>query len=94
MKIEQPLLQVIQQKHQVMVYLQIEQIIESHEDVLKCTVVAMPHPYKVQVAKAYIVLREGISPTLGLKKEIKDLCEKNLSKFSLEVGHILEITEV
>lgn len=62
---------------------QIEQTIESHEDVLKCTVVAMPHPYKVQVAKAYIVLREGISPTLGLKKEIKDLCEKNLSKFSL-----------
>ncbi len=62
---------------------QIEQVIGSHPDVLKCTVVAMPHPYKVEVAKAYIVLREDISPTLSLKKEIKDLCEKNLSKFSI-----------
>jgi long-chain acyl-CoA synthetase len=62
---------------------QIEQVIQSHEDVLKCTVVAMPHPYKVQVAKAYIVLKEGVNPSLGLKKEIKELCEKNLSKFSL-----------
>lgn len=62
---------------------QIEQVIGSHPDVLKCTVVAMPHPYKVEVAKAYIVLREDISPTISLKKEIKDLCEKNLSKFSI-----------
>jgi len=62
---------------------QIEQVIQQHEDVLKCTVVAMPHPYKVQVAKAYIVLKEGVNPSLGLKKEIKELCEKNLAKFSL-----------
>ena len=43
----------------------------------------MPHKYKVQVAKAYIVLKEGISPSGSLKKEIKELCEKNLSKFSI-----------
>lgn len=62
---------------------QIEQVIETHPEVLKCTVVAMPHKYKVQVAKAYIVLKEGISPSGSLKKEIKELCEKNLSKFSI-----------
>lgn len=62
---------------------QIEQVIETHSEVLKCTVVAMPHKYKVQVAKAYIVLKEGISPSGSLKKEIKELCEKNLSKFSI-----------
>ena len=50
---------------------QIEQVIETHPEVLKCTVVAMPHKYKVQVAKAYIVLKEGISPSGSLKKEIK-----------------------
>ena len=62
---------------------QIEQVIETHPEVLKCTVVAMPHKYKVQVAKAYIVLKEGISPSGSLKKEITELCEKNLSKFSI-----------
>ena len=49
---------------------QIESVIEMHEDVLKCTVVGVPHPYKVQVAKAYIVLKEGIKPSLSIKKEI------------------------
>ena len=66
---------------------QIESVIEMHEDVLKCTVVGVPHPYKVQVAKAYIVLKEGIKPSLSIKKEIKELCEKNLSKFSLPADY-------
>lgn len=62
---------------------QIEQVIETHPEVLKCTVVAMPHKYKVQVAKAYIVLKEGTKPTGAIKKEVKELCEKNLSKFAI-----------
>lgn len=62
---------------------QIEQVIELHPEVLKCTVVAMPHKYKVQVAKAYIVLKEGVNLNSNIKKEIKELCEKNLSKFSI-----------
>lgn len=60
----------------------IEQVIETHEAVLKCTVVGIPHPYKVQVPKAYIVLKNGYS-ALKVKKEIKELCEKNLAKFSV-----------
>ena len=60
----------------------IEQVIEEHEGVLKCTVVGIPHPYKVQVPKAYIVLKEGYSSS-KVKKEIKELCEKNLAKFSV-----------
>ncbi len=60
----------------------IEEIIESHEGVLNCTVVGIPHPYKVQVPKAFIVLKEGYSAS-KVKKELKELCEKNLAKFSL-----------
>lgn len=60
----------------------IEEIIESHEGVLKCTVIGIPHPYKVQVPKAFIVLKEGYSAS-KVKKEIKELCEKNLAKFSV-----------
>lgn len=62
---------------------QIETVIESHEAVLKCTVIGIPHPYKVEVAKAYIVLKNGYKASLGLKNEIKELCKKNLAKFSV-----------
>lgn len=62
---------------------QIETVIEEHEAVLKCTVIGIPHPYKVQVAKAIIVLKNGFSDSWSVKKSIKEHCEKNLSKFSL-----------
>ena len=62
---------------------QIESVIESHEAVMKCTVIGIPHKYKVQVAKAIIVLKNGYKESLSIKKSIKELCEKNLSKFSL-----------
>jgi len=62
---------------------QIEKIICSHDAVLNCTVIGIPHPYKQQVAKAIIVLRNGYSPSHTIKNEIKELCQKNLAKFSL-----------
>ena len=62
---------------------QIESVIESHEAVMKCTVIGIPHKYKVQVAKAIIVLKNGYTESSSIKKSIKELCEKNLSKFSL-----------
>ncbi len=61
---------------------QIEEVIERHPKVLKCSVVGIPHPYKVKVAKAFIVLKPDEKPTIKIKKEIKELCEQNLSKFS------------
>ncbi len=61
---------------------QIENVICEHPAVLNCTVVGVPHPYKVQVAKAFIVLKKGYRPTLGVKNEIKELCKKNLAKYS------------
>lgn len=61
----------------------IENVISSHPDVLTCTVIGVDHPYKVQVAKAYIVLKDGVNPTEKIKNEIKELCKKNLAKYSL-----------
>lgn len=61
----------------------VENIIESHEAVLKCTVIGIPHPYKVTVPKAYIVLKNGYLPTLSVKSSIKRHCEKNLAKYSI-----------
>ena len=61
---------------------QIEEVIESHPKVLQCSVVGIPHKYKGEVAKAYIVLKSGES-THHLKKELKELCKDNLAKYSL-----------
>jgi len=46
-------------------------------------VVAKKHPYKHQVAKAFVVLKDGIEPTEKLKEEIMNYCMKDLAKYSL-----------
>ncbi len=58
----------------------IEEVIESHPAVLQCTVVGVPHPYKQEVPKAFIVLKEGFHG-LFIKSEIKEYCKKNLAKY-------------
>lgn len=62
---------------------QIEEVINNHEAVLNCTVIGIPHPYKVQVAKAIIVLKNGYSASISTKNSIKKHCEKYLAKYSL-----------
>ena len=62
---------------------QVEEVIESHEAVLDCTVIGIPHPYKVEVGKAYIVLKKGYYETEKLKEEIIELCKKNLSHYAI-----------
>ena len=40
----------------------IEEILMKHEKIKNCCVIGIPHPYKIQVPKAFIVLNEGIEP--------------------------------
>ena len=61
----------------------IEEVLERHEAVLSCCVVGIPHPYKVQVPKAYIVLNESYRNNLKVKSSIKEYCEKNLAKYMI-----------
>jgi len=61
----------------------IEEVIERHPAVLSCTVVGIDHPYKVQVPKAFVVLKEGVLVTKKIKDEIKDLCKNNIAEYSL-----------
>lgn len=60
----------------------IENIIDSHPKVLMSCVIGIDHPYKVQVAKAFIVLRNGYTANDELLKEIKEHCKKNLARYS------------
>ena len=61
---------------------QIEEVIERHPKVLKCSVVGIPHPHKVKVAKAFIVLKNKDINHDDVIKSVRDHCEKNLSRYS------------
>lgn len=61
----------------------IENVIDKHESVAFSTVIGIPHPYKVQVAKAFIVLKDGYKPNSETLDSIKKHCAKNIAKYSL-----------
>ena len=61
----------------------IEDILIKHPKVQLCGVIGIPHPYKVQVAKAFIVLKKGIEAHQEVEKELKEYCEKNLAKYMI-----------
>ena len=73
----------------------IEDIIMAHPYVEKCVIIGLPHPYKKEVVKAYIVLKKGLVLNSEIKKSIKSYCEKNISSYALPYayGYRKEIPE-
>ena len=61
----------------------LESIINSHDAVLTSNVIGIPHSYKGQVAKAFIVLKDGYKQSSKIEKEIKELLVKHVAKYSL-----------
>lgn len=62
--------------------MQIENVLNSHPKVLTSIVVGVPHPYKGEVAKAYVVIRPEYKKD-DIDEELKELCKKNLSKYMI-----------
>ena len=62
---------------------QIEGVIEELDYVDKCVVVSVPHQYKKEVAKAYIVLKNGKEKNDATKEEIRAYCKKKLMHYSV-----------
>ncbi len=62
---------------------QIETVIEELDYVDKCVVVSVPHQYKKEVAKAYIVLKNGKEKSDATKEEIREYCRKKLMHYSV-----------
>lgn len=60
----------------------IEEVISKHKNVEYVCVIGIPHPYKIHVAKAFIKLKNGTKPSSRIKKEIKELCKKELAAYS------------
>lgn len=61
----------------------VESVINEYPAVLTSTVIGVSHPHKVQVAKAYVVLKEGYEPSDSMKKAILNHCSKNLAKYTM-----------
>lgn len=60
----------------------IENVIDEHKDVFTSCVIGIKHPYKVEVAKAFVVLKDGVKPSEAVLNSIKQHCQKNLSRYS------------
>lgn len=62
---------------------QIEEVLESHDAVEAASVIGIPHPYKMEVPKAFIVLKKGYKYSDDLKNELIAHCKKNLAVYSV-----------
>ena len=60
----------------------IEEVISKHPDVDKVCVIGIPHPYKMHVPKAIIVLKKDTDQKKVLR-DLKELCSKELSVYSI-----------
>ena len=60
----------------------IEEILEKHPAVLQCSVVGIPHPYKQEVPRAFVVLNDGFH-RIFIKNELKKYCKKNMAKYMI-----------
>ncbi len=61
----------------------IEDVLNKHPAILNSCVIGIPHPYKVQVPKAFIVLNNNVKDSLKLRLDIREYCQKNLSKYMI-----------
>ena len=61
----------------------IEEVLLKHQSVLSVSVIGVPHPYKVEVPKAYIVLKKGYHKNEDLINDLKNLCKKNLAYYAI-----------
>lgn len=73
----------------------IEQVIEDHDAVSNCAVIGIPDSYKGEVAKAFVVLKEGEYDLDLVQDEILELCKQNLNKYFVpkEIEYVDELPQ-
>ena len=61
----------------------IENVIDSHPDVLYSSAIGLPDEYRGQRIKAYVVLKSGVKPTKAIKNSIRGYREVNIVKYAI-----------
>ncbi|MDO8994278.1 MAG: AMP-binding protein [Daejeonella sp.] len=70
---------------------EVESALIEHEDIVEAAVIASPHPIRGYVVKAFIMLREGVSPGKMLADNIFSFAEKRLANY--KVPRIIEFPD-
>ena len=70
---------------------EVESALIEHEDIVEAAVIASPHPIRGYVVKAFIMLREGVSPGKMLADNIFSFAEKRLPNY--KVPRIIEFPD-
>lgn len=61
----------------------IEKVLLTHPAIDNCAVIGIPHDYKKEVPKAFIVLRKNFDNTEDLRNDIKKYASKSIAKYAL-----------
>ncbi len=70
---------------------EVESALIEHDDIVEAAVIASPHPIRGYVVKAFIMLREGVSPGRSLADHIFSFAEKRLANY--KVPRIIEFPD-
>ena len=62
---------------------QIENILDAHELVHMSCVIGVPDSYRMQKAKAFVILAKGVEPTEQTKATLMDYCRKHIAKYAM-----------
>lgn len=68
----------------------VENVLRDNEYIKDACVVGVPHPYKKEVAKAFIILEDGIEESYTIKKNIMDYAKKNLAHYMIPKEYIFK----
>ena len=62
---------------------QLENIIEGHPAVQRSCVIGIKDSLKMQKVKAFIVLKDGFTPSPEIEEELRAYCKKHIAKYAL-----------
>ncbi len=60
---------------------EVEEVIMRADEVLLATVVGVDDKYRGQIAKAFVVLKDGVKADHEIREKIMELCRQNLAKY-------------
>lgn len=70
---------------------EVESVLIEHDAVIEAAVVASPHELRGYAVKAFVVVKEGSTPSAALAKELFSFAEANLAKY--KIPRIIEFVE-
>lgn len=62
---------------------QLENILDAHEKIHMSCIIGVPDSYRMQVVKAFVMLKPGVPATEETKEDILAYCRKHIAKYSM-----------